>query len=188
MEVGRTVIPLDDGERAARPEHLLECDQSLDRLRQVLQHEADEDVVEGDRVELQIEDVRLHELHVGKTRSRDLGPGPGYGVGGYIDRHDARMRAVASQRDGLCPDPAPGFEHSAVGRISGLRVKQVNQRSRLIMKAVALSLVVAVDVPAGHGRSLTLRVTLEVTLSDGSGSSLGDEEWSAPGWQTGRLW
>src|SRR6202040_891410 len=47
VEAGRSVVTLDDGQGAAGPQQLMEDRQRLDGSRQVLEDEADEDVVEG---------------------------------------------------------------------------------------------------------------------------------------------
>ena len=59
------MVALDDGDRPPGPEQLPERGQGLDRPQEVLQDEADEDVVEGLGAKGQGEDVRLLELHVG---------------------------------------------------------------------------------------------------------------------------
>ncbi len=68
------MIPLDHGDGAARPQQPLESDQRFDRLRQVLQHEAYEDVVERAGLEGQLEDVGLHEFDVGEPTPGDRLP------------------------------------------------------------------------------------------------------------------
>ena len=62
------MVTLDDSDRAGGTEHAAEHGQGLQRPREVLEHEAHEDVVERPRLEGQVEDVRLPELHVGETR------------------------------------------------------------------------------------------------------------------------
>ena len=71
VEVGRAVVALEHGDRAAGLEHLLQREQGLDGAREVLQHEADEHVVERRRREGQGEDVLLPELHVGQAGGGD---------------------------------------------------------------------------------------------------------------------
>ena len=77
----------------------------------MLQHEADEDVVEGPGVEGQVEDVRLPELDVGEAGPSTLPAAAGERLGGDVDRREARLRAVPGQGDGLRADAAPRLEH-----------------------------------------------------------------------------
>jgi hypothetical protein len=57
MEVRRSVIALDDGDAVTGSQQSLQRDQGRDGTREVLEDEADEEVVEGLGVERQIEDV-----------------------------------------------------------------------------------------------------------------------------------
>src|SRR5262249_9400428 len=113
MEVGGAMIPLDDGDGPSRPEDLPQCGQRLDRTREVLQDEADKDMVEGGRVERRREDVRLLEPDVGEARCRRPRPRFGYGLGGDVDGDDSSARAVSGERDGLGADAAPSLEDRA---------------------------------------------------------------------------
>ena len=64
VEVGRAVVALDDRDRPAGPEHSQQRPHRRDRVGQVLQDEADEEVVEVGRREREVEDVGPHEGHV----------------------------------------------------------------------------------------------------------------------------
>src|SRR5205823_13343146 len=68
MEVGRSVVTLNDSHGATRSEQSVENRKRLRRSRQVLQDETDEDVVEGFGRERQRENVRLLEHHVSEPR------------------------------------------------------------------------------------------------------------------------
>lgn len=57
MEVSRSVIALDYGDGAAGPEQLVQNRQRINGMRKVFQDEADENMVEGLRVERQGEDI-----------------------------------------------------------------------------------------------------------------------------------
>ena len=107
------MIALDHGDGAAGPQQPLENRQRLDRPREVLQDETDENVVEGLGIEGQGEDVRLPELHVGE--SGPVGPSPGFGdrLCGEIDRRESRIRTPLGQGDRLGADAAPNLEHPA---------------------------------------------------------------------------
>ena len=61
------MVAFDDRDRAARLEQAIENRERLDRPRQMLEDEADEDVVEGLGAERQSEDVRVLELDVGQA-------------------------------------------------------------------------------------------------------------------------
>src|SRR5262249_58667249 len=109
MEVGGPVVPFDDRDRAARPDELTQGDERVDGAREMLQHEAHEEVVERRRAEGQREEVRLQELyvpHAGRSRLRLGGPD---GFQGKVDRDDARPRAPTRERDGLGAHATPGL-------------------------------------------------------------------------------
>src|SRR6266566_8002529 len=97
VEVGGTVVAFDDGHGATRSEQSVKNLQSLNRPRQVLQDETDEDVVEGFGGEGQSEDVRLLELHVRDFRRVRLSPRFREGVLGDINRRESCPRAPLSQ-------------------------------------------------------------------------------------------
>ena len=90
------MVALDDGDRAARPQQPAAARQRLDRLRQVLEHEADEDVVERLRREGQVEDVGLLKLDVRQPGRLALraSPRPATSAEMSIDVN-ARVGAVA---------------------------------------------------------------------------------------------
>jgi hypothetical protein len=68
------VIALDDGDRAAGPEQPAKDRQRLDRSREVLQDETDEDVVEGLGGERECEEIRLLELDIRQPGLFDAAP------------------------------------------------------------------------------------------------------------------
>jgi hypothetical protein len=68
VAVGRTVVALDDRDRPAGLQHAAQRGQGTVRVGQVLQQEADEDVVEARPRERQRVDVRDLEMHVAETR------------------------------------------------------------------------------------------------------------------------
>src|SRR5947209_4077159 len=121
MEVGRTVVPLDDGDRPPWPEEFPQRGQSLDRMREVPQDETDEDMVEGLRGERQGEDVRLLELHVGETSRVRLGLSFGNGGCGDVNRDDACARAVAGERYRLGAGTTPGLKDRTAFGVRGVR-------------------------------------------------------------------
>ena len=151
------MIALDHGDRAAGPQQPLENRQGLNRPREVLQDETDENVVEGLGVEGQGEDVRLLELHVGE--SGPVGPSPGLGdrLCGDINRREARIGAPLGQGDRLGADAAPNLEHPAPARVSGVGMQQVDQRTGLILQALVLPQVIAVYIRLAHGSTFVSR-------------------------------
>ena len=105
------MIAFDDCDGASWLEEPIENHERLDRPREVLQDEADEDVIEGLGAERQSEDVRLAVLDVGEPGC--VGPAPGFGdrVRGDVDRREASVGAPLRQGDRLGADAAPGLEH-----------------------------------------------------------------------------
>ena len=147
MEVRRAVVTLDDRDRAAGRSSVRSA-QRLDRPRQVLEHEAHEDVVERIGRERQVEDVGLEELDVGQPASTRCAAA--------IDSGETSMEVkrasglLRDERDRLRADAASGLEHPAARPDTGVVVQQLDQRAGLIVQAFALALVVAVDVRVGH--------------------------------------
>ena len=135
----------------------LENRQRLNRPREVLQDETDEDVVEGLGLEGQGEDVRLPELDVGESGL--VGPSPGFGdrLCGDVNRREARTGAPLGQGDRLGADAAPDLEHPAPARVGGVGMQQVDQRTGLILQALVLPQVIAVDVRFAHGSTFVYR-------------------------------
>jgi hypothetical protein len=158
MEVGGPVIALDDGHRPAGTQQLREQLQRCDGAREVLEHEADEDVVERLRREREVEDVGLAELDVAQPRFVGLAPGLRDRLGRDIDAHETRAGAARRERDGLRADAASGLEHHASVGIGRVAVQQLEQRVGLIGEALVLPGVVAVDVVAA-GRHRTKSIT-----------------------------
>ena len=88
----------------------LQLRERLDRLGEVLEHEADEDVVEGLGRERQREDVRLRGTRRCVPGGVDAPLRFGDRLGGEVDRREARLRAARGQGDGLRADAAAGLE------------------------------------------------------------------------------
>lgn len=129
IEVGRAVIALDYGDRATGLELPPENRQRLNRLGEMLQDEANEDVVERLGVERQSEDVRMPESHIGQSSRVGNLPGLGDRLIGDIDRHELRVGAPLGQRDRLGADATPNLEHQASATVFGVGVQQVDQGS-----------------------------------------------------------
>jgi hypothetical protein len=154
MEVRRPVIALDHRDRAARLEQALERGKRLDGLGEVLEHEADEDMVERTRRERQREDVSLRGLHVRVPGGAHAPLGLGRRLGGEVDGDEVRVRAALCQRHGLRPDAATGFEDARAGGVGRVAVQEFHKRPGLIVQPFALSRVIPVDVGPTHDLSL----------------------------------
>jgi hypothetical protein len=96
MEIGRSVVTFDDSHGAAGAEQSVENHQGLNGSRQVLQHETDEDVIEGLRGERQSEDVRLLEHHIAESRRIGRLLGSRKRFRGNINRRESCIRASLS--------------------------------------------------------------------------------------------
>jgi hypothetical protein len=144
------MVALDHGDRATGPEQPTENRQRFNRLREVLENEADENMVERLGREGQSEDVGLPELHVGE--SGGVGPPLGFGerVCGEINRHESSIWAAPGERDRLGADAASGFEHEAPARVCGVGVQQLDQRSGLILQALVLPRVITGHIRFAH--------------------------------------
>ena len=176
VEVRRPVVTFDDGHRATRSEKPAQDRQCDGGLREMLQHETDEDVVEGLGVEGQGEDVGLPELHIGE--SRRIRPPLGFRerFRSDVDRRESGSRAPSSECDRLGANATPRFEDHAAGRVRGVGVQELHKRSSLVMQAFALPYLVAMHVHlAAQDRTLLrwgcrefanrLRQTLQLTTA-----------------------
>lgn len=150
VEVRGDVIPFDDRDRPAGLHERPEPDERVDRPREVLQHEADEHVVERGRRERQRVDVGPLEAHVGDPRRGHVRPRVVQRGGRDVDRGESRAGTGARERDRLRPDAAAGFEHEAAVGIRGVAVEQFHERVGLVLQPDARTLVVTVDVRGAH--------------------------------------
>ena len=150
MKIGRAVIAFDHRNRAAGLQVAFQRPQHLDRPREVLQDEADENVVERLGLVRQVEDVGLLKTDVCDTRGRRFSLRLDKRRRGNIDRGNQSLRAVLRERNGLCPHAAAGFQDTAARRIRGIGVQQLNQRRGLVLQPQVFAMIVAVDVGAIH--------------------------------------
>ncbi len=148
--VGGAVVAFDHGEGAARFEDRPQVLQDGERVRQVFEHETDEDVVEGVRGEGQVEDIGLAEGHVGQVAGG--GAGGFQGCQGDVDGGDVGGGAVGGQDYGLGADAAAGLEDAAAGGVVRVMVEEVGEGVGLVEQACLFAGGVAVDVAVGHGR------------------------------------
>src|SRR5688500_14789781 len=117
MEVCGAVVSLEDGDCAARLQQLFQQTECVDRTREMLQNEADEDVFEGLGLERQRVEIGVDELDI--DDSGRGGPG-----GRLLQRLDRTVkgdktgaRAVERKTDSLRSGAAADFEDATAGRI-----------------------------------------------------------------------
>ncbi len=150
MEVRRAVVAFDEGEAPTGSEQSAEGRERLDRSRQVLQDEADEDMVEGPDVEGQPKDVRLLHLHVAEPCLVDPAPGLLDRPRRSVDRGEHRPGAASCQVNRLGTHTAAGLQHPVPVGVRRTGVQQVGQDVRLVPQPLVLLVVVAVDVGVAH--------------------------------------
>lgn len=126
VEVSRAVIPFDYREGAAGLQEDFQGPERFHGPGEMLQDEADEQVVERLRFERETENVGLPEGHIGQSGGFGFCPCFRDRGFGNVDRRDQRFRAVPGQGDGLRADAAAGFQHAASRRISGVGMEQVD--------------------------------------------------------------
>ena len=146
MEVCRAVIALDDRERATRLQHPPKPRERARRVGQMLEHEADEDMVEGRLGERQVENVGVLELDVVQASQIHRPSRSGERRRGDVDRDERGAWTPSRERHGLRADAAAGLEHAAALGIFRVAVQEVDQRAGLILEALALAPMVSVNV------------------------------------------
>ncbi len=135
------MVPLDHGDRPARPEEAPQCPERSLGVGQMLEHEADEDVVEGPVPERQ-----------GRYLAADEVGGDSSGLrrperdGREIDRDKGDIRVSPGDLQSLSSRPAPGLEDEGAGRIPGVVVKEIGERRGLIVKPKRFVLRIPVDI------------------------------------------
>lgn len=149
------MVTLDHRQRSAGPDHPAHLAQRLYRVGEVLKDEADKGMVErrfGVR----------HRKDNGDQKLDDAGPdclrrAPRLfeRLRREVDCGEARLGAVAKQRNGLRADAAAGIEDGGPRRIARIAVQHVGQGLRLVAQALRLRLLIAVNVVGRHGRPLT---------------------------------
>ena len=97
MEKRRAMVAFDDGDRAAGFQQVFQRSQRLDRLREMFQHETNEDVVERFRFERQPENISLLELNVSQAQRLDLSFGLRNRNVGHINGSDQSLRDCFGQ-------------------------------------------------------------------------------------------
>src|SRR6266545_1820325 len=150
MEERRAVVSLDDGDRAAPPQAGLHARERAQRIREVLEDEADEDVVERIRRKGKLAEIRL--LEGGVVDSGGAGPIPCLVERRWrdVDAGEPRARTVSGEEKRLGPHSTTRLEDGAAVRVPRVAVEQLGQRARLIAQAHAFALGVPMDVVVDH--------------------------------------
>jgi len=116
------------------------------RLRQVLQQEAEEDMVEVFFAKRQVEQVRRVELDIMVTSRRDPRTGLFERGGRDVHGHNPRPRVSRGEMNRLGPGAAAALQHQAPRRIHRVVVQQFAQRVGLVGQTIRLAGGVAVNV------------------------------------------
>ncbi len=146
MAVKGAVIALDDADAAAGFQQSPQTVQGTGRVGQVLEDEADEDVVIAGIGLLEGEEVALLEPNVGQARRQYLCLGLCQGLRRNIERNEAAFRVVAGQVQGLAAGAAAGLEHQGTGRIPYAPMQQIGQGVGLIPQSLRFAVAVTVNI------------------------------------------
>ena len=121
------MVPLDHRQRSARPDHPANLAERLDRVGEVLKHEADEGMVErrpGKGERENVGDAKLDGADPeGFRRSPRLFERPRR----QVDCGEPSFGTVAEQRHGLRADAAAGLEDGGPRPIACLAMQEVGQ-------------------------------------------------------------
>ena len=169
VEVRRPVVPLDDGDGPAGAYEVGEGRQRVGRAGEVLQYEADEDVIERGRRERECVDVGLPELDVREPGGPDPPLGLGQRRSRNVDRGELSAGATARQRHALGADAAAGLQDRAAVRVRGVPVEKAGESVGLSVQPLVLVVLVSVNVGIAHYFSVDAeRWTARPPLADGA--------------------
>ena len=155
------MIALDHRQAPARPHHAAQLGQDRRGIGKVLQHEADEGMIEARPREGQGPEIGLPQRRHGQAggpdsrlRLRERGRGD-------VDAGEHRVGILPQERDRLGADAAARLQHRAAGGIAGAAMQPRFQRRRPVAQARLFRRRVAVNVvvvpshphPPGRGRS-----------------------------------
>jgi len=115
-------------------------------ISQVLENEADEDMIERPLRERISAEIPPADGHVAKRGGPDHRTGLRHRVRADVHAEDAGIGAAPCELHGLRADAAAGFQDQAAVVEAGVVMKQLGQRRRLVAQALALQPAVAVDV------------------------------------------
>jgi hypothetical protein len=154
---GQAVIPLDDRDGPARAQHATQRGQRSHRILQVLEHEADEGVVERSSPEGQRHDIGLAQLDVAQAGSPHALRRSPQRLRRDVDAREACPEAARCERAGLGTDAATDLEDGAAGRVGDPAVYDLHQRACLVLEPLVLANAVPVNVRSRHGRQRASR-------------------------------
>lgn len=121
------MIAFDHRDGAARPEYAAKTAQSALRIGEMLQQEANKDVIEGGAAEGQMENVGHAERDVAAAGGFDAGSGLLERRGGDVRRQEVRARAGGGEKRRLRARAAAAFENPSARGISRVAVEQVSE-------------------------------------------------------------
>jgi hypothetical protein len=151
MEDRGPVVPLDHGDGAAGAQHAAQPGQRPAGVGQVLEDEADEQVVEGRVGERRVEQIGAAPFDVRRRHVRcQSGARQREGAVGDIHRHQVRSRTCRDQVRRLRADATADLERPGAGRKRGAAVQQLCQGVRLVGQSAGLVLGVPVHVAGRH--------------------------------------
>jgi hypothetical protein len=105
------MIPFDHRQRTSIFQERAELFKRTPRFCQMLQHEADKDMIEAALFEREPEDISLPERDIPDPFLTDPFFSTLKGIVGDIDRCDQGAGTVAGKDHGLSTDPAAGLQH-----------------------------------------------------------------------------
>jgi len=123
MEIGRSMIALNNRNGSSYFQKLLQRIQRMAWLCQVFQDETHENMVEGLRIKGQIDYVPLFEMNIFMPCVLNGSPGFGKGAFRQIDRCDVCVRTVSGENNSLRTNTASSFKDSAPRGIYCIRVQ-----------------------------------------------------------------
>ena len=118
------MIAFDNGYGAPGPEDLPEAAERTERVRDMLQREADEHMVECAGLKGQLTDIRLPEGHISKPLPRNTLLCQGQRLRRNINGNELYTGTVTCEEQCLGADTASRFENRAAGRVAGAFMQQ----------------------------------------------------------------
>src|SRR6266550_6151948 len=115
----------------------------------VLEHKADECVIERIWFERQRKQIRVQKLDIRQAGHSDAFDRSRERCGRMIECDDVRAGTIAGEADRLRAGAAADLEHARAARKPGIPMEQANDRRSLRHEALALALAVSMDVHKG---------------------------------------
>jgi len=140
------MLALEDGDLTAGPEQPFHQLQRGDRIGEVLEHKADERMIEGLCLERQRKQIGVQKLDIRQAGRRDAFDRARERCNRMIECDDLRAWTIASETDRLRSGAAADLEHATTGRKPGISMEEAHDRGSLRQQALALALAVPMDV------------------------------------------